>query len=832
VTDHDLPLTIDEARNRASLLTVSSYEIDIDVSATETFRSRTTVRFGARQTGATTFIELKAAVACSARLNGVAVPAAAHVGNRLTLVDLTSDNVLEVDATLPYVNTGEGMHKYVDPLDGELYVGAYLGVDNGQRAFACFDQPDLKAPITLTVTAPSEWTVVANGRVDMRREGHWVFTTTPPISPYLFALVAGPLHSVTMEHAGLPFAVHCRGSLSSFLNAEAPEILEVTTACFDRYAELFTEPYPFDSYEQVFVPELNWGAMESPGCVTWHDEFVYRGAVTRTQRLRRGMIVAHEMAHMWFGNLVTMRWWDDIWLSESFAEYMGYQVLAEATQFRYGWVDFAVADKTWGYDSDQRRTTHPVAPDAAEVIDTDTALANFDGISYAKGASALRQLAYRLGPAFNTGLNDFISTHAFGVASLPDFLAALTLAGGVDISAWADQWLRTSGVDTIRAEWRDQVLILDHPGLRSHALDVAGYDRNGDALVLRERIDVVLEHGIKSSSVNFAGDPPDFVVPNASDFTYAKIRLPAGSLELLGASLSQVPEALTRAILWTNLRDLVRDGELAPSDYLGLVAAQLTSETDAAIVAGVLIFARIHVADRYLSTQRREDALTVINETCRTLIGTQAAPEDPDLRLAAVRGFIDSARSDDAVAELQQWLAADTVPEGPTLNTDLRWRILLRLTVLGRTTEAQIKDAATADTDGTGPEWAARCGAAQPTVAAKEAAWNYVFGSSEPSNHLVAATLQGFWQAEHLDLVASYAPRYFPAAQELAARRGSWLAAVIATNGFPILVADADALRSAEECLTDPATTPALRRKLADQVDDLRRLLKVREPAV
>jgi aminopeptidase N len=427
-------LTLSEAAERARLVDVRHYTIDLDLTGDAAgFDSTTVIRFSSRQPGASTFVEIRAAELRRAVLNGRELDPAGLDGSRFPLDDLEADNELRVEAVMPYSRTGQGLHWFTDPADGEVYLTAQCGVDNAQRIFAAFDQPDLKAAIEVTATVPAGWTAVGNGRgrPEPGQPGRWRFAATPPISTYLFTLVAGRLHSIVTEHDGIPFALHCRRSLARYLDQEADELLGVTRACFDRYREIFDEPYPFDSYDQAFVPELDAGAMENPGCVTFRDEFVFQSAVTRAERQTRGMVIAHEMAHMWFGDLVTMSWWDDLWLSESFAEYMGFQVLSEATSFTGTWADFALSRKPRGYDADQRRSTHPVAPDRDEVPDMDAALSNYDDISYAKGASALRQLVAWIGRrAFRTGINAYLTQHRFGNATLSDLLDCLTRASG------------------------------------------------------------------------------------------------------------------------------------------------------------------------------------------------------------------------------------------------------------------------------------------------------------------------------------------------------------------------------------------------------------------
>src|SRR3569833_328661 len=406
------PLPRTEAQERAQLLDVHSYTVHLDLTrGEEVFGSTTVIRFGCAEPGATTFVELRPARPRRLVLNGADLDPAAFADGRLPLTGLAAENELHVEADMYYSRTGEGMHRFTDPADGEVYVYAQCAPDEADRVFACFDQPDLKAVLEISVTAPSHWTVLSNGAGSQDASGRWEFDPTPPISTYLAVLVGGPLHSVRAEHDGVPLGLHCRRSLADALDAE--EIFDITRRSLDRYHELFDERYPFGKYDQAFVPELNFGAMENPGCVTFRDEFLFRSAVTDTERETRAIVIAHEMAHMWFGDLVTMRWWDDLWLNESFAEYMGQQVISEVSRFSTTWTGFAVKRKAWGYDADQRPSTHPVAAQGTD--DTATARVSFDGISYAKGASVLRQLVARVGEeAFLAGVTAHIARHRFG----------------------------------------------------------------------------------------------------------------------------------------------------------------------------------------------------------------------------------------------------------------------------------------------------------------------------------------------------------------------------------------------------------------------------------
>jgi aminopeptidase N len=842
-------LTYAEAQERAQLVEVLGYQIDVDVTGgDDVFGSVTAVRFGCRNPGAGSFIEVRPARLRRVVLNGRDVDPGALEGNRLPLTGLLAENELRVEADMAYSRTGAGMHRFTDDADGETYLALHGGLDHAQRVFAAFDQPDMKAAITATVRAPESWTVVGNGLARASRPAgsqgqvRWELAATPPISTYLFTLVAGPYHSIRSEHRGIPFGLHSRRSLAGHLHRDAAEILSVTRACFDRYLEIFDEPYPFDSYDQAFVPELEAGAMENPGCVTFRDEFLFPSAVTRAERQTRGMVIAHEMAHMWFGDLVTMRWWNDVWLSESFAEYMGFQVLSEATAFTGTWTDFALARKTRGYDADQRASTHPVAPEPREVPDTDAARSGYDDISYAKGASALRQLVAWMGqPAFLAGINDYFARYRFGSAALEDLLDCLSRARGADVRDWAARWLRTSGVDTLAVSRPGPAggtgtLKRSGAGGRPHRVWVGVYDRpdaDGD-LVLRARVPVLVPADADEVALPRGAVQPEpaLLLPNDGDFSYGKIRLDPGSLAALAASLGHLAEPLSRAVAWNGVRDLVRDAGLGPQSYIELAVRHLPAETDTSVAGHVLAYARWTVADRYLPPGRREAALADLSGLCADLLNRPASGDSDGMRLVAGRGLIDSAFRPDDIAALRSWLAAGRLPGGPELDSRLRWQILLRCSVLGALGVAEIEREAGLDTTAAGQLSAARCRAAVPDEAAKQAAWAAMFGAGVPgwpqSGYQLAATAQGFWQADQAELLAGYVPRYFPALAEAAVRRGPDAARVLAQHGFPHHAVDAATLLAGEQCLEGGGLIRSLRRLLADQLEDLSRSVSVR----
>ncbi|GIJ09063.1 aminopeptidase N [Micromonospora andamanensis] len=822
-----------EATARGASITVESYQVDLDLTGGgERFRSRVTIRF--RATGTETFAEVKPAELRAVRLNDTELDPASLDDNRLPLTGLAAQNTLIVDAEMAYTNTGEGMHRFVDPADGETYLYVMSFLDDVQRVFAAFDQPDLKAPVTLSVTAPEHWTVAANAALAANpAPGRWEFAPTLPIATYFFTLIAGPWHVRRDTHDGIPLGVYCRRSLAEHLDADAAEIFTVTRQCLDRFHQLFDERYPFGKYDQAFVPEFNAGAMENPGLVTFRDDYVFRSAVTDSERELRATTIAHEMAHMWFGDLVTMRWWDDLWLNESFAEYLGTRVTAEATRFDRAWTTFALRRKAWGYAADQRPSTHPVAPE--RVTDAAEGLLNFDGISYAKGASVLRQLVAWLGDeAFLAGLNDHFARHRFGNASLADLLESLAASSGRELTDWAESWLRTAQVNTLRAEvgvdaagrYREVVIAQTapptHPVLRPHRIGVGRYSVDGTAERVEVDLDPKTDDG-RTRLVGLVGEPAAAVLlPNDGDLTFAKIRLDPASVDAVPLLLPRLADPLARALLWGAALDAATDGERPVSGLVDLIVAALPAETEVIIVEDVLAMSRALI-DRYLDPLARLSALARVAESCRRLLDGAAPGES--LQLAAARGLI--AASTDAEL-LTGWLAGRAVPAGLAVDTELRWALLGRLVVIGAAGAAEIAAEAAADPSATGAERAARCRAALPEPAAKQAAWEIIVSNTELSNRLVEATAEGFWQPEQAELTSAYVARYFADMPAAARLRTPWVADEVAKLAFPRHAVSQPTREAAAALLARDDLTPGLRRVVTDADDDLRRALVAR----
>ena len=831
-------LTRAEAAARAAIIDVGAYEINLDLTGgAGTFRSRTVLTFGA-EAGAETFVEFEPAELISATLNGRALDPGALAGERLTLTGLSATNELVVEAEMAYSNTGEGLHRFVDPADGNVYLYGHMFLDGARRIFPCFDQPDLKATFTVCATAPEDWLVAANAAPAMAAtDGHWQFAPTKPLSTYFVALIAGPYYWRRDEHDGIPLTLYCRRSQAEFLDAEAGELFTVTKQCLDRYHEIFQVRYPFGHYQQAFVPEFNFGAMENPGLVVFRDEFIYRSAVTDTERETRANVVAHEMAHMWFGDLVTMAWWDDLWLNESFAEYMGTRTAAEATRFNQTWTTFAMGNKAWGMRADQRPSTHPVAP--TEVADTALALLNFDGISYAKGAAVLKQLVAWVGDeAFLAGLNEHVAAHAYGNATLTDLLDALSRASGRDLSSWAEAWLRRAQVNTLRAEvsrgggtYAEVTIVqtapADFPTLRPHRFGVGLYDRGPDGAVVRRRwIEVDLDPAVDGGRTpvpELAGErAADLLLLNDGDLTYAKIRLDSDSLAAVPLMLPLLGDSLARAVIWAATLDAVVDGERPVAELVAHVFAALPVETEVVIVEDVLKTTR-GLVDRYSTPETRPAALQLIAQACDRMLA--AAPPGGSRQLAAARGLIGASVD---IARLRGWLDRDGVPDGLAVDTDLRWLILYRLVVLGAAGPDAIDAEFAADRSATGEQWAARCRAAVPSAGAKATAWTTLIGDTTVSNRIAESAAAGFWQPEQLVLTDPYVERYFAEMPSMMAVRSGFSAERVALMAYPSVVVEPRTRRLAADLLARSDLSPILRRVVTDADDDVRRALEAR----
>jgi aminopeptidase N len=792
----EVSLTLDEARTRAAMLSEVSYDLMLDVMSPEAFRSRVTVRFHAN--GGDTFLELYRAELLEVTLDGSAV-VPAYDGCRIPLDSLApGPHEVVVDARMQYVTDGEGLHTFTDPVDGERYVGGYLGLDITQRLFACFDQLDLKGPITLSVTADPAWTVLSNGLSTVADGGWFGFATTPPIPCDLFAVVAGPYHSVKWEYRGLPMGWHARRSLAAELERDAAELRRVTEVCFDHYAKIFSEPFPFDSYDQVFVPELNWGAMECPGCVTFDESMLPRERVTDDDRRRRAMVIAHEMSHMWFADLVSPVWWEDAWLNESFADYMGFEVAETVAGYAGTRVSFEAAYKPRAYLADRRRSAHPVAPAAEDVPDVDTGTTIFDDISYRKGNAVVRQLVTWLGAAdFLAGVNAHLTRHRFANATLEDLLSALDAASPRDVLGWAEVWLRQVGHDTIRVSRTDGVPVLTRDGVRPHRFTVAAYSSSLEP--------------IGSRLVDLADEPlelPEWaglvVVPNSHGETFARIELDPFSYDTVTRALAALPDPLVRAVLWAMMLD-----QVPPASHLELLVQQLPRESSPTLVSAALDRTLNDLVRRVLSPSDVPAALEAIAAAC-------ALEGEPDEQraFALARGLVWSTTD---TALLQRWIDAGATDQGLLLDPELRWDVVRRLAELGGFQAPQIEAERLRDGTAAGDLGAVTALAARPTAEAKSAAWAAMTEDADVSVRRFRALAAGLWSLSQRELVAPYVAAYVAVAPSLA-RRGSAFAAAVG-RAFPALPLTAEELELVREALRGDVPV-VLRRHWEDELDD------------
>ncbi|GAC1611665.1 MAG: aminopeptidase N [Mycobacteriales bacterium] len=802
-----------EAARRADILQVLSYEIALDLTGDADFISTTLVRFRCRVPGAASFAELDASP-LEIVLNGRPLPTQLD-GARIPLSALAGDNELRVVARGSWSRTGEGLHRFTDPVDGAVYVWAQSFLADAQRIFACFDQPDLKAPMSLTVHAPEGWTVIGNERGEW--DGSlWTFRPTQPLPPYLFTVAAGPWHGQRQWHDGIELGVWCRRSLAAHL--EADELLEITAQCFDSYHRTFGVRYPFgDTYDQVWVPEFNHGAMENAGAVTVSEDLLFRSRVTDGQRRARAVVLAHEMAHMWFGNLVTMRWWDDLWLNESFAELMGFHTTDVATRFDGVWTAFCASRKAWGYRADQLPTTHPVS---GVVTDSGSALQNFDGISYAKGAAVLRQLLVLVGDhTFFAAVREYLRRHAFGTTTLADFLAAVEQSSGRDLTDWASSWLLTAGVSTLRVSG-DHVVQeppTAFPVLREHRIGVGRFQEVDGALVRRERL-IVDVRGARTP-LPAPAVPAAFILPNDGDWTFAKIRFDAASLAVVIHRLNAIIDPLARALCWAALWDAARDGELRADAFVDAVLTGAGVERDTEVLARLVLQARM-AAELWLPTPAALGRLA--QGWARQLA---AAPAASDLQLTWMRAWV-SVTADDAA--LWACLQEGNVLPGLVLDTELRWLLLVRLAVLGAATQADIDAELRRDATAAGQRHADTARAAQPAAAAKAQVWQQLTQDTTLSNAQAEALAAGFWQPSQLELVRPYSQLYMSLVGSLWESRAPQLARSLARDLYPRVVVEAATLTRTGELLADALLPSGLRRILLEQSDDLRRALAAR----
>ncbi|MDH6215749.1 aminopeptidase N [Streptomyces pseudovenezuelae] len=843
-------LTREEARQRAKLLTVDSYEIDLDLSGAQeggTYRSVTTVRFDVAEGGSESFIDLVAPAVHEVTLNGEPLaPAEVFEDSRIALPGLLEGrNVLRVVADCAYTNTGEGLHRFVDPVDNQAYLYTQFEVPDARRVFASFEQPDLKATFRFTVKAPSGWTVISNSPTPEPKDDVWAFEPTPRISTYITALIVGPYHSVhsvyEKDGQSVPLGIYCRPSLAEFLDSDA--IFEVTRQGFEWFQEKFDYAYPFQKYDQLFVPEFNAGAMENAGAVTIRDQYVFRSKVTDAAYEVRAETILHELAHMWFGDLVTMEWWNDLWLNESFATYtsIACQSYHPDSRWPHSWTTFANSMKTWAYRQDQLPSTHPIM---AEINDLDDVLVNFDGITYAKGASVLKQLVAYVGmDEFFAGVQAYFKRHAFGNTRLSDLLGALEETSGRDLKAWSKAWLETAGINILRPEIEtdaDGVITAfavrqeapalpagakGEPTLRPHRIAVGLYELDEDTgkLVRDERVELDVDGELTAVPQLVGKRRPDVILLNDDDLSYAKVRLDEQSLAYVTEHLGDFESSLPRALCWASAWDMTRDAELATRDYLSLVLSGIGKESDIGVVQSLHRQVKLAI-ELYADPSTREALLT--RWTDATLAHLRSAEAGGDHQLAWARAFAATARTPEQLDLLDALLEGTQTIEGLAVDTELRWAFVQRLAAVGRFDDAEIAGEYERDKTAAGERHAASARSARPTPEAKAEAWASVVESDKLPNAVQEAVIGGFVQTDQRELLAPYTEKFFEAAGEVWESRSHEMAQQIVIGLYPSIQVAQDTLDRTDAWLASAEPGASLRRLISESRAGVERALK------
>ncbi len=844
-------LTRDQAAERAALVTVDNYRISLDLTdgngqpGERTFRSTTTVTFDALP-GADTVIDIAAQTVHSATLNGRALDVSGYdESTGIALTGLAEHNVVEIDADCYYSNTGEGLHRFVDPVDDEVYLYSQFETADAKRMFACFDQPDLKATFDITVTAPQHWQVVSNGATAGVDGGVHTFATTAKMSTYLVALIAGPYAKWTDvyrdEHGEIPLGLFCRASLAPHMDAE--RLFTETKQGFGFYHRNFGTPYAFGKYDQLFVPEFNAGAMENAGAVTFLEDYVFRSKVTRASYERRAETVLHEMAHMWFGDLVTMRWWDDLWLNESFATFASVLCQSEATEYTSAWTTFANAEKSWAYRQDQLPSTHPIAADIPDLAAVEV---NFDGITYAKGASVLKQLVAYVGlEHFLAGLRDYFAAHAFDNATFDDLLAALEKASGRDLSDWGRQWLKTTGLNTLRADFdvdadgRFTRFAVAQSGAapgagetRVHRLAVGIYDddpagSNRLVRVHREELDV---EGSSTQVPGLVGvSRGKLILVNDDDLTYCALRLDPQSLATALERIADIAESLPRTLVWSAAWEMTREAEMRARDFLALVQRGIDAETEVGVASRLLLQAQTALGFYAEPGWAAEHGWPAFAD--RLLELARGADGGSDHQLAYVNALCTSVLAERHTAVLSALLDADPAEQGLaglTVDTDLRWRIVVALARSGVLDSDAIDAEVRRDPTAAGKRQGAAASAARPQPEVKQAAWQQVIEDDTLANITGRAIIGGIVQPGQGELLAPFTARYFAAIPGVWERRSSEVAQTVVVGLYPAWDVSQAGLDAADAFLADPAVPPALRRLVLEGRAGVERSLRAR----
>ena len=838
-------LTRSEARARAKRITVRSYFVDIDLSEIRTndsFRTRTTIVFTA-EPGSSTFVDAITSKVHSVVLNGIERGPEVADGVRVQLDGLESVNELTIDADFLTTNTGEGLHKFIDPVDGEVYLYTQFEVPDSRRVFAVFEQPDLKATFQFRVTAPAGWRVISNQPTPVpQRVGEadvFEFEPTPRISSYITALIAGPYESRHDELRSsngktIPLGVFARKSMMGYLDDDY--IFDITKKGFDYFESKFGVPYPFDKYDQLFVPEFNAGAMENAGAVTFTESYVFRSKVSDAVRERRVVTILHELAHMWFGDLVTMRWWNDLWLNESFAEWASTIATAEATEWTEAWTTFQAMEKSWAYRQDQLPSTHPVV---ATINDLEDVQVNFDGITYAKGGSVLKQLVAWVGEkAFFEGVSNYFTRHAWNNTELTDLLDELEKTSGRDLHRWSEVWLETAGVNTLRpiidvdssgvitSFQIEQTAPDEWPTLRPHRLAIGIYQLKGDSVQRVHRVECDIDGALTSIPQLVGHKRGDVVLINDDDLAYAKIRLDDQSISFALENLSRFSSPLARSLVWGAAWDATRDAEMRARDFRQLVLSHLDKESESTTIRTVL-GQLAAVTKLYAAPDTVDQAL--IDVADRLWEFARSAPAGSDSQFQFLKAFASLVSTSEHGRILQSLLDGALTLDGLEIDTDLRWELLAGRVLLGEAGDDDIQRQLNQDNTSNGQQAAARLRAMRPTEEAKREIFDELTQTAELPNAIVRAMTMGYNHVNHPHVLNGLIEPYFSSLLDLWNTRTYKIAEYLVDGLYPTALVS-DTVREASEHWLDTADAPpALRRLVEENLAGVLRAMKAQE---
>jgi aminopeptidase N len=838
ISSPDGGLTQVEAAARAELLSVERYDVHLDLSGLaegNTFRSRSAVSFSCSAPGASTWIDLAAGEVHLARLNGVQLPLAEVVrGERVRLEGLQARNELLIEATHNDTASGVGLSRSLDAADGSVYAWTTFEPFDAHRAFACFDQPDLKARYRFSASVPAGWTCVSNSSVASveERPGEclWKFAETARLSTYVTALCAGPFHSLTVAHGGTVLGLHARRSLAEYLEANAGELFDLTRRGLDFFGERFAIPFPSNTYHHVFLPDIG-GAMENFGCVTWNDRAIFRSAPTRAQAQWRAVVLLHEMAHMWFGDLVTMRWWDGLWLNESFADWAAYWATASATPYVNAWCDSASIQKRRAYAADQSPTTHPIH---REVPDVAAAEASFDAITYSKGASVLRQLVAWVGEdRFLKGLRQYFNRFAWGNSDLEGLLGELSAASGRDLEAWSHEWLLSAGVNTLSlqvsapGDHYERVAVVqrapsEHPVLRSHRVAVGAYlGEGGDRLARRDRVELDVSGELTEIGELVGCSRADLLLLNDDDLTFAKVRLDDDSRTVLLERGHSLPLPLSRMVALQIVWDMLADGELPAAAVVAFAVRGIATETEETNVSA-LIATAVEAIQHYAPRDELERLQAIVADGALAALAEAAPGSSRWVTLQA--GLAATAARENQLRALEALLA-----DSSNGDQGVRWRALTRLVALDRVGDDAVAAEERRDPDPDASFRALGARAARGSRESKDRAFEVLFAVPASPPAAVGAIGAAFWQPHQEELLRSYARDFIDRLPALQHALGWLPVRRLLQLAFPEAGIDEDFIARVEALASEPQTVPVVAAFLRDRAAEQRRWLRARQ---